>query len=407
MVTSFSTTGKVYGNNEITYGHCEMTIPMTNVGFENSVNATNHCEEVIWGYFGAGEFHLSGAYSGVVEYSGQQFTISNPFSPNIHEILTVYLEDTKGEEVKGAIRLSGSTRLDTALAVSKQAFAEGLPHPEKSIILARSDNPADALAASSLSGVKMAPILLTKSSSIDQSVLNEIKRLNPKKIYMLGGNSAISSSIEKKLETLGYDTHRIAGNTRYETAAKINDISMSVSKSVTNAIIANGLTIADALAASASAALTGTPIYLAKKDTMPIDLPKNIKTVDVYGGTAVISESVTKKLEKQGIKVNRVSGANRYETSVKAAEKITAAIPKVILVRGNSTSSTKADYPDAVVASSLASRFGAQILLVHPTKVNEQVKKHLQKHQGRVYVLGGQNAIPDDMLNLLGVGGNE
>ncbi|WP_335870936.1 cell wall-binding repeat-containing protein [Bacillus sp. 2205SS5-2] len=409
VIAMFSSTNVAFGNgSEADYGQCEMTISINNVGFENGVSPNNFCEPVIVGYFGAGNFHLSGLYNGTVEYSGQTFEISNPFSPNIHEMLTFYIVGADGEEVGDYIRFSGKTRLDTAIEVSKQGWPKGLKYPhEKSVILARADNPVDALAGSGLSGAKDAPILLTYPSRIDQSVLNEISRLKTDKIYLLGGTSAISTTVEKKLLKLGYDVERVAGATRFDTAANINKIVSRVNFTNTNAIIVNGYTVADALSASAHASLVAEPIYLANSDELPVNLPDTITSVDIYGGKAVISEKLSAQLESKGITVNRIAGSNRYATSVAAAQHLSDSRFNYILVRGESTSTTKQDYPDAVVASGLSHQFGAQIVLIHPTETRQEVKDYLKNKSGRVFVLGGDNAISEDVLVNLELGVTE
>ncbi|WP_409252114.1 cell wall-binding repeat-containing protein [Bacillus sp. SCS-153A] len=401
-----SSNAALASESNLTYGECEMTISVDDVYFENRVSATNYCEPVIDGYYGAGNFGLSGSYSGPVDFSGQKFEVSNPFSPNVHEVLTVNLVGPNGEPVKDYIRFAGKSRLDTAIEVSKRGWPTGLTFPpEQAVILARADDPADALAASSLSGAKDAPILLTYPTKIDQAVLDELNRLKPENIYLLGGTSAIHPTVENKLNTLGYNVERIAGTNRFETAGKINDIVLSVNDQNTKAIIVNGYTVADALSASAYASTQRVPIYLATKDKAPIDLPGNITSVDIYGGTSVISDSLFNALKSKGITVNRIAGKNRYDTSIAAVEEQFAGpLLKVILVRGESTSSTKQDYPDAVVASALAHKYGTKLLLVHPTKSNEEIKDYLQSLDTyRVFVLGGENAVPDDMIQYLGL----
>lgn len=80
-------------------------------------------------------------------------------------------------------RISGKSRIDTAIEISQKGWAYLTEAEEKAVILARADNPADALAAASLSGVKDAPILLTYPNEIEPAVLKEIKRLETKFTY--------------------------------------------------------------------------------------------------------------------------------------------------------------------------------------------------------------------------------
>jgi putative cell wall-binding protein len=382
-------------------GYCEMTITTENVGTENAVTGTNYCKDVVIGFYGNGIFRIGGNVAATVGYSGQKFRVSNPFSPNAYEILTVYTTDGTGEDAGSYTRLSGVTRLDTAIEVSKKGWPNGLQSAEKSVILARADNPADALAASSLSGVKDGPILLTYSTKIDQSVLDELTRLNAEKIYILGGQSAIQPVVESELSSLGYTVERVAGATRFETAASINEVAGTSKNS--KAIIANGYTVADALSASANAAINGIPIYLSNKNHLPVNLPSSVTTVDFYGGTAVISDALETELESKGITVHRISGKNRYATSVAGAMNLNETDSNIILVRGESTTTTKQDYPDAVAASALAKQMNAEILLVHPTRDIAAIKTYLQGKNLYAYVLGGEAAISTEVLTNLGL----
>jgi putative cell wall-binding protein len=390
---------KALGKEKV--GYCEMTITKEVVGYDNGVTPNNYCEQVIVGYYEGGNYHISGTTTAVVEYSGQKFRVSNPFSPNSYEILTVYTVDGIGNGVGTYNRLSGQTRLDTAIEVSKKGWPNRLNSTEKSVILARADNPADALAASSLSGVKEAPILLTYSTKIDQSVLDELNRLNAQKIYILGGQAAIQSEVENKLVDLDYSVERVHGATRFETAARINEVAGTSTS--TKAIIANGYTVADALSASADAAINGVPIYLSNKNQLPVNLPSSVSSVDIYGGTAVISDVLETQLESKGITVHRISGKNRYATSVAGAMNLNETDSNIILVRGESTSSTKQDFPDAVAASALAKRMNAEILLVHPTRDIAAIKTYLQGKNLDAYVLGGEAAISTQVLKNLGL----
>jgi putative cell wall-binding protein len=382
-------------------GYCEMTITTNDVGIENGVDPTNYCKGMVVGFYEAGSFHISGNTTATVEYSGQKFEVTSLTSTNSYEIMTVYTVDGSGNDAGIYTRLSGQTRLDTAIEISKKGWPSGLKSTEKSVILARADNPADALAASSLSGVKEAPILLTYSTKIDQSVLDELTRLNAQKIYILGGKAAIQPAVESELSDLGYTVERVAGATRFETAAKINEVAGTSTS--TKAIIANGYTVADALSASADAAINGVPIYLSNKNQLPVNLPSSVTYVEIYGGTAVISDALENELESKGITVHRISGKNRYATSVAGAMNLNETDSNIILVRGESTTTTKQDYPDAVAASALAKQMNAEILLVHPTRDIAAIKTYLQGKNLNVYVLGGEAAISTEVLKNLGL----
>ncbi|WP_409252118.1 cell wall-binding repeat-containing protein [Bacillus sp. SCS-153A] len=273
----------------------------------------------------------------------------------------------------------------------------GSPYP----VFFQTKNPADALAASSLSGVKDAPILLTYSTRVNQSVLNELNRLNAQKIYLLGGHSAIQPEVESDLVNRGYSVERVADATRFETAARINEVAGTSTN--TRAIIANGYSVADALSASADAAINGIPIYLSYKEQLRVSLPASVTRVDVYGGKAVVPETLVTQLKSQGLSVNRIAGSNRYTTSIAGAQNLHNTDSNIILVRGESTSAIKQDYPDAVAASGLAKQLNAEIMLVHPTRDITEIKNYLLGKNLKAYVLGGEAAVSTPVLTKLGL----
>ncbi|OZM56604.1 hypothetical protein CIB95_10285 [Lottiidibacillus patelloidae] len=297
-------------------------------------------------------------------------------------------------------RLAGNNRLDTAIQISQYGWPDGLITAERAVILARADNPADALSSASLAGAKDAPILLTYPNYLSPEVLAEIKRLKADKVYLLGGTGAIKEAVETALINEGLNVVRINGANRFETAALINEAAGSSLK--TRAIIANGFTVADAISASTDAAINEIPIYLTRKNNLPIKLPVNIRSVDIYGGTGVISEEVVKQLEAEGISVNRVSGKSRYETNIAALNKLNkVTIDNMIIVRGTSVNTEKEDYPDAVAASGLANKKNAMVILTHPNYTPGVTKDFINEYywQGQsTFVLGGKVAIANQVL---------
>lgn len=297
-------------------------------------------------------------------------------------------------EAASSKRIKGDTRIGTAVELSKEGWSSS-----NSVILARSDEPADALASAGLVGKTDAPVLLTKTSSIDTEVLSEIKRLNAKNVYILGGTKAISNNVKSQLANNGLNVTRVSGDTRYSTAAEINK-QAGLSASST-AIIANGQTVADALSASSIAANKNIPIYLSRNSSLPSDLPGSVKKVIIFGGSAAISDSLESSLKSKGITTERINGSTRYETSVNAAKWAKLSGGVNLLARGTSTSSSKEDYPDAVAAVGLGNKIQAPIVLTPPDSSNSTVKNYISSKP--VYVLGGSAAVSDSALSDLGV----
>ncbi|MED3825297.1 cell wall-binding repeat-containing protein [Priestia flexa] len=298
------------------------------------------------------------------------------------------------------LRIEGKNRVLTSVQVSKRGWPKGLEDSEKSVIIARSDIPADALSAASLSGVKNIPILLVNPNydSISSEVIGEIKRLGATKAYVLGSEKALSTrTIEYYLKYYGnVEIQRIAGPTRFETAEKINEVAGTSTK--TKAILVNGDTIVDALSAASEAAINKTPIYLTKKDRLPVQLPNTVKEVVIYGSENVVSKEIISQLTKQNKRVTRVEGPDRYSTNVAALKASNIDFKNTILVRGTSVSQTNEEYPDAVTASGLANKLHARVVLTPPDNTNKTIKNYLSANRLPTYVLGASITLSNDVL---------
>ncbi|RKD76493.1 N-acetylmuramoyl-L-alanine amidase [Sinobaca qinghaiensis] len=293
-------------------------------------------------------------------------------------------------------RLSGSDRIGTAIELSKHGWDKS-----GSVIIARSDHPADALASAGLVAKTGAPVLLSKKGSLDSRLTAEIKRLGAKQVYLLGGTGAISGSVESSLKSQGVSVKRVSGDTRYTTAQSVNKEAGLGSAST--AILVNGSTVADALSASGIAANKNLPIYLSRTNSTPVELPSTVKNVVIFGGTAAISSSVEQKLKSQGKSVQRISGADRYETSVNAAKWAKLSGKHNLIVRGTSVKSSAEDYPDAVASAGLSKKLGAPVILSHNSSPASVTKNYISSSSKTNLVLGGTTAISNKALNDLNV----
>lgn len=136
------------------------------------------------------------------------------------------------------------------------------------VIVASATNYPDALAASSLAGCyDPAPILLTDPSDLTAEVKEQIQKLNPSFIYIVGGESAVSSTVENQLKANSQAyIQRLSGQTRCETSLRIAKTAYNVAnidgEAPWQVIIATGTTFADALSVSPYAYAGKMPILL-------------------------------------------------------------------------------------------------------------------------------------------------
>jgi len=222
-------------------------------------------------------------------------------------------------------RLEGDTTVEAALALSRFGFDEATD-----VLLARDDIFADGLSSGTLQGALDGPLLLTPGGDLDDDVAAELERLETRRVHILGGFEAVSATVAAELVGLGYDVSRIAGLSRTETAIATVQTLMTTP---TTAVIARAYpgpgdptsAFADALAAGAYGAATGTPVLLTASDRLTATTGEYLETspieqVLIAGGVDAVSEQVVADIRRLGITVERVEGADRAETAVGFAE---------------------------------------------------------------------------------------
>jgi putative cell wall-binding protein len=257
----------------------------------------------------------------------------------------------KGGQVN---RIAGGNRYETAVKVSQAGWTIA-----DTVILARGDDYADALAGVPLAHQLDTPILLTQTESIVPATMAEISRLKAQRVILLGGPGAISDNVMRKLKSQGLNVERIQGEDRYETAARIAEYMAREGAVFDTAFIAVGTNFADALAASSYAAMKGQPIlltatnYLPKATTNAI-ADRGIKNTVVCGGPAVVSNSVFSQMPCP----KRVYGDNRYLTALELAKEFMPESTNHVYV------ATGLNFPDAIAGGVLAAKNNSGVLLV-------------------------------------------
>ncbi len=289
-------------------------------------------------------------------------------------------------------QIAGADRVETAVQLSRSGWPSGLG-TNKAVILARSDGWNDALAAAPLAGKLDAPILITPTGAITDSVRAEIKRLytgsanTSATIYVVSrlSDKAVSqvwsAAVSAGLDGGSVTVKRLAGPDCYSTAA---NIARTVGCPTTGtfadtAIIASGVSFPDALSMSAFAAKQQVPILFTGAGSVPAytgsalhDL--GVKHSLIVGGTAVVGAKVESSLESAGYRVagkpinwhdpdTRIAGASRYDTSLSALDYSIAmgglsATSKLFLCTGT-------NYPDALALAPVAAKQGIGALLVN------------------------------------------
>lgn len=221
----------------------------------------------------------------------------------------------------------------------------------------------------------------TSKESIE-AIVKDAKDLNKKK----------KDKKKKKSEKI----QRLSGDNRYETSVEVSEKNF---KSADTVVLASGQNIADALVASSYADIEEAPILLTNKNSISDEVLDEIERlkadkVVIVGGQSSISSSVESRLKKEDIKVTRISGRDRFDTSDKLSQEVSRLSKKssqAILVNGYKNI-------DALSVSSLATKEELPILLNGRNALNMSVKNRLkQMNVNKVYIIGGNNSISSDV----------
>ncbi len=309
-------------------------------------------------------------------------------------------------------RVSGATRIETAVEVSKTSFPQ--QDSADTVIIAVASNYPDALAGGPLARVEDAPLLLTEREALNADTRAEIVRLGASKAILLGGHAALAPEVESALDGMGLVTERIAGGDRFDTARLISRRVPATTAYVTEGSNPNpSRGWPDAVAVSGLAAFEERPILLVNRDEAPSATLEalaelNATEVVVVGGEVAVSATTAEALADyvpggaDEATVTREAGGSRFATSVKIAQRSVAA--------GASTQdvwfATGLAFPDALTAGPAVARSGGILVLVHGQDPDDgdDVYAYLDTIEGevlRAWFVGGVAAISDAVASRL------
>ncbi|MEO7665359.1 MAG: cell wall-binding repeat-containing protein, partial [Candidatus Limnocylindrales bacterium] len=262
--------------------------------------------------------------------------------------------------------LGGPDRYATAVAVSKRLFPSG---GAAIVYLVSGATFADALAAGPVAARRHGAVLLTAAAGLPAVVEDELTRLAPAKLVVVGGPSVISDATLNRVKVVlgpGTEVARVAGHDRYETASLLVSAAFGAGTADT-AFVAVGSAFPDALAAGSAAATLGAPVLLTRTGDLPASTAARLRAIApsrivIVGGPAAVSTAVATSLKAIAPTVERVAGTDRYSTAAAVANRFLPDATAIIAATGLT-------YPDALAAVPLAGSLGAPILLVLPDAV--------------------------------------
>lgn len=249
---------------------------------------------------------------------------------------------------------------------------------------------------------------IDNESSTEKSKISEMKIVRDDKDTKAEAYKAIKDIVENG----NYDGRiRVAaGDDRYETAAEVSRLGFEKLEDEKAIVLVTGAQdkLVDGLTATPLAAAlnggNGAPVLLTGNDKIAKPVLDEIERLDaqkVYIVGGAISESVEKELKDvHGLKVDRISGDDRYETSMEVANEMVdnqkVDVKKVFIVGGKGEA-------DALSAGSVAAKKDevAPILLTNKDKLSKDIKYFIDKKAdgSHAYVVGGTSSVSTDVYN--------
>ncbi|WP_051484015.1 cell wall-binding repeat-containing protein [Finegoldia magna] len=258
--------------------------------------------------------------------------------------------------------IKGVDRYKTSAKISQQTF----PNHIKTVVLASGENFADSLVAGSLANKENAPVLLTQKEKLPQVIKDEITRLNPEEVIIVGGEKSVNIKGLKNVK-------RLAGKNRFETSVEVYKHVNPNGK----VALASGLNFADALCATPLSSKENLPIILTDGHNLPKGITKD-KVALIFGGEKSVN---IKGLEN----TRRLAGADRYETALIIAKEF-GNLEKFVLADGR-------NYPDALSVGPLAHKNNQPILLTDPSHTDFIKQIVRDNNTKEITVVGGEQSI--------------
>lgn len=319
---------------------------------------------------------------------------SSVITASANTLETSSLADAPGIPVT---RLEGANRYQTSVAISKADHKD--PKEVKNVVIASGEDFADALSGAGLAlQLEKAPILLTAKAGLSKEVKEEIKRLSPEKVYILGGTSAVSETVESEITTIELkekdsksikriEVKRLGGADRFATNKEINDKIYELAgdqKAKGADVYVNAYNYADAVSASNILRAERKPSRIVLQKGTEIAKLEN-KNGYIVGGEKAVE--ITKMPED----VVRFGGKDRYETSAMVAKAFNAKSGKYVFATGE-------DFPDALTAADVVFSQNATLVLTNRDMLNNFAKNLVASADEKMTaatIIGGTAAISE------------
>ncbi|EQE83825.1 UNVERIFIED_CONTAM: cell wall-binding protein Cwp10 [Clostridioides difficile] len=287
-------------------------------------------------------------------------------------------------------KLKGVDRFETAVKISQSGWTKS-----DTVVIVNGEDKSmvDGLTATPLASVKNSPILLSSNEKLPQKTVEELKRLNPSKVIVIGGNNSMPNSVVEAIKAVNskISVQRIGGDTRYQTSINIAK-EIDKTNNVSKLYIGAGNGEADSLSIASLAGKEKTPIVLTQKDGVDNEAEQFIKSNKVsniyfIGGIEKISNKAIEQVGKivnKDISNNRVAGQTRQETNAKVIDKFYSQSKLDGVVVANQDK-----LIDALAVGPLAAKNNSPVILATNTLDKSQESSLKGKNSSKLFEVGG------------------
>lgn len=297
-------------------------------------------------------------------------------------------------------RVAGENRYETAAKLSASSFSPGVVVA----YVVTGEKFPDALAAGAAAGREGGPVLLTQLNSLPGVTVNELKRVAPKRVVVVGGTAVISDAVIASIRTAlpGVPVERIAGGDRFETAAKLSQRTFTATNGTV--YLGSGLGFTEILAGAALAGRDKAPLLLVPGTGPNAGVPASVaaelkrlnpRSVVVLGGSSLVVGGVVDSLKSvvPNAGVSRIDGIDGYDTAARIARSFPSG--SAIYV------ATGAVFADGLAGGAVAATLGVPMVMVPASgSLSSAIRSTLgQLRPSRAVVLGGMAAIGRDVEN--------
>ena len=327
-------------------------------------------------------------------------TTGNPYSATVSpDGNLVYVTNNSDASITvladPVTRVSGPDRYAVAINISQQAY----PSTARVVYVATGANYPDALSAGPAAAVDGGPLLLTPGNSLPAAVKAEITRLDPARIYVVGGTGSVSTNVFNQLVSIvgAGQVFRLAGATRYEASRNIVAHAFATAATV---YVATGRNFPDALSASAIGAGQRAPVLLVDGAKSTVDAPTlallatlNPSAIKIAGGPGSVSNGLETQLNALYPTI-RLSGADRYSASLAINQDAFNSANRVFLATG-------ATFPDALAGAAWAGLVNGPLFSVPKTCIPAAtLAEILSLGAYQVTLLGGPGSLTQSVFDL-------